>query len=241
MKILLPQFVLCRNGRLKSCPFVVLVLGVIVWFSHIIFVYLRENKNMSETIKEFRYEKSGVILFNSYSKIGTEVLSNLHLCRLQYDGKVFNSSEQLFFWLRLTGYPEHQEALLQCSTPKEVKRMGEKFMKKLGIGCDIEQDVQLLRLAIRVKYNCCTNSKAFLDNHPNDYFVEYAWWGDKTYGCVDEDTRLKQDWNQGVVCGKNVCGRIIKGVGKEVKDENGLCFITRPECLDTMKSRTLFS
>lgn len=54
---------------------------------------------MIENIKEIRYEKSGVILFNSYSKIGTEVLSNLHLCRMQYEGKVFHSSEQLFYWL----------------------------------------------------------------------------------------------------------------------------------------------
>ena len=98
---------------------------------------------MNETIKEFRYEKSGVILFNSYSTIGTEVLSNLHLCRMEYEGKVFHSSEQLFYWLRLTGYPEHQKALLQCSTPKETKRMGDKFMNKLGISDDIYRDIQL--------------------------------------------------------------------------------------------------
>ncbi|MBQ8335034.1 MAG: NADAR family protein, partial [Tidjanibacter sp.] len=81
---------------------------------------------MVKSINEIRYEKSGVILFNSYSKIGTEVLSNLHLCRLEYEGKVFNSSEQLFYWLRLTGYPDHQDALLRCTTPKEVKKLGEK-------------------------------------------------------------------------------------------------------------------
>ena len=196
---------------------------------------------MIENIKEFKYDKSGVILFNSYSKTETEVLSNLHLCRLTYDGRVFNSSEQLFFWLRLTGYPEHQESLLQCSTPKETKRMGERFMKKLGIADDIYRDVQLLRLAIRVKYNCCKEFKAFLDNHPNDYIVEYAWWGDNEYGCVDEERNLKYDWKQGIVRGKNVCGRIISGVRNEQKDENGKCIITRPECLDTMRPLTLFS
>ena len=196
---------------------------------------------MIENIKEIRYEKSGVILFNSYSKIGTEVLSNLHLCRMQYEGKVFHSSEQLFYWLRLTGYPEHQEALLQCSTPKETKRMGERFMKKLGLADDIYRDVQLLRLAIRVKYNCCREFKAFLDNHPDIPIVEYAWWGDDEYGCVDETRGLKYDWTQGSVIGKNVCGRIIKGVRDEPKDENGLCIITRPECLDTMQPLTLFS
>ena len=196
---------------------------------------------MVKSINEIRYEKSGVILFNSYSKIGTEVLSNLHLCRMEYEGKVFHSSEQLFYWLRLTGYPEHQEALLQCSTPKETKKMGERFMKKLGIADDIYRDVQLLRLAIRVKYNCCREFKAFLDNHPNDYIVEYAWWGDNEYGCVDEERNLKYDWKQGIVRGKNVCGRIISGVRNEQKDENGKCIITRPECLDTMQPLTLFS
>ena len=196
---------------------------------------------MVENIKEFSYKKSKVILFNSYSKIGTEVLSNLHLCRMEYEGKVFHSSEQLFYWLRLTGYPEYQEKLMQCNTPKEVKRTGKKFMEKLGIADDIYRDVQLLRLAIRVKYNCCKEFKSFLDRHPNNYYVEYAWWGDTTYGCVDEESSLKYNWTQGSVRGKNVCGRIIRGVRDEPKDDNGLCIITRPECLDTMRPLTLFS
>lgn len=106
---------------------------------------------MSKEIKEVRYEKDKVILFNSYSRIGTEVLSNLHICRLEYDGKVFNSSEQLFYWLRLYGYVEYQEELLRCETPKDVKKKGSEYMKKLGIVEDLERDVQLLRLAIRVK------------------------------------------------------------------------------------------
>ena len=196
---------------------------------------------MVENIQEFSYEKSKVILFNSYSKIGTEVLSNLHLCRMEYEGKVFHSSEQLFYWLRLTGYPDHQETLLQCSTPKETKTMGDKIMKKLGFADEVYRDVQLLRLAIRVKYNCCEEFRKFLDNHPNIPIVEYAWWGDTTFGCVDEDSRLKYDWSRGAVIGKNVCGRIIRGVRNEPKDDNGLCIITRPECLDTMRPLTLFS
>ena len=196
---------------------------------------------MVKSINEIRYEKSGVILFNSYSKTETEVLSNHHLCRLTYDGQVFNSSEQLFFWLRLTGYPEYQEKLLQCSTPKETKKMGDRFMKTLGVSNDIVRDVQLLRLAIRVKYNCCKEFRVFLNKHPNNFYVEYAWWGDTTYGCVDEDSGLKYDWTQGSVIGKNVCGRIIRGIQNEQKDENGMCIITRPECLDTMRPLTLFS
>lgn len=195
---------------------------------------------MVKSINEIRYEKSGVILFNSYSKIGTEVLSNLHLCRMEYEGKVFNSSEQLFYWLRLSGYAEYQEELLRCKTPKEVKKKGTEYMKRLGIVDDIERDVQLLRLAIRVKYNCCVEFKKFLDNHPNTSFVEYAWWGDTTYGCIDEDSRLKYDWSKGAVRGKNICGRIIKGVRDEAKDAEGKAIIEISDCLRAMKPQLLF-
>ena len=195
---------------------------------------------MIENIKEFRYEKSGVILFNSYSKIGTEVLSNHHVCRLEYEGRIFHSSEQLFYWLRFYGYPEYQEELMKCETPKEVKKKGERYMKKLGIVEDLERDVQLLRLAIRIKYNYCEEFRKFLDNHPNIPIVEYAWWGDTTFGCVDEDAKLKYDWLNGFVKGKNVCGRIIKGVRDEAKDAEGKAIITLPDCLSTMKSQLLF-
>ena len=203
-------------------------------------VLLKQIQDMGKEISENVYAKSASVLFNSYSTIGTEVLSNLHLCRLEYSGKIFNSSEQLFFWLRLTGYPEHQEQLLQCNTPKDVKRLGEQYMKKLGILDNIERDIQLLRLAIRVKYNCCVEFREYLLSHPAISFVEYAWWGDNTYGCVDVDKRLKYDWTQGEVKGKNICGRIIKGVRDEEKDTNGMCIISHPPCLDEMKSSTLF-
>lgn len=195
---------------------------------------------MSKEISDVRYDKSKCILFNSYSRIGTEMLSNLHECRLEYEGKIFNSSEQLFFWLRLYGYPECQEQLMGFHTPKDVKRKGTEYMKRLGITDDIERDVQLLRLAIRVKYNCCSEFREFLLCHPAIPIVEYAWWGDSVYGCVDEDTGLKYDWTKGYVRGKNVCGRIIKGVRDEVKDEQGMCIVTRPDCLDSMKPLTLF-
>lgn len=196
---------------------------------------------MVREINVIKYDKSTSVLFNSYSKIGTEVLSNLHLCKMEYEGKVFHSSEQLFYWLRFYGYPEHQEHLLSIDSPKEVKRTGERFMKKLGMVDEIERDVQLLRLAIRVKYNCCEEFRMFLDAHPNIPIVEYAWWGDSEYGCVDEDDSLKYNWYKGYVIGQNVCGRIIRGVRDEAKDENGKCIITRPPCLDRMQPPTLFS
>ena len=59
------------------------------------------TKYMFEGIEIKQYDKRQVILFNSYSRGKEEVLSNHHVCRLSYNGIVFNSSEQLFFWLLL--------------------------------------------------------------------------------------------------------------------------------------------
>ena len=62
----------------------------------------------------------------------------------------------------------------------------------------------------------------------------------RSYGCVDEDSRLKYDWSKGFVRGKNVCGRIIKGVRDEAKDVDGKALIALPECLVDMKPQLLF-
>lgn len=195
---------------------------------------------MKVEINDVVYDKSQSVLFNSYSKTGTEVLSNLHICSLEFNGVKFHSSEQLFVWLRLWGYPMEQGEILRCATPKDVKKRGAELMKKLCVKDDIERDVQLLRLAIRVKYNCCEEFRKFLDNHPNIPIVEYAWWGDTTFGCVDEDAKLKYDWLNGFVKGKNVCGRIIKGVRDEAKDIEGKAIIAIPDCLSAMKPQLLF-
>jgi ribA/ribD-fused uncharacterized protein len=194
---------------------------------------------MSSRINTLRYKKSESILFNSYIS-STEVLSNHHICELRYDGKIFKSSEHLFFWLRLYGNPEHQNKILEIESPKDVKRTGTQLIKRLMIVDDIVRDVQLLRLAIRIKYNCCTEFREYLNTTFNKNIVEYAWWGDDLYGCVDEDNNLKYNQREGYVVGKNVCGRLLSEIRDESKDENGMCILTRPACLDAMNSQTLF-
>jgi ribA/ribD-fused uncharacterized protein len=194
---------------------------------------------MSSRINTLRYKKSESILFNSYIS-STEVLSNHHICELRYEGKIFKSSEHLFFWFRLYGHPEHQNKILEIESPKDVKKTGTQLIKRLMIVDDIVRDVQLLRFAIRIKYNYCTEFREYLNTTYNKNIVEYAWWGDDFYGCFDEDINLKYNLNEGWVVGKNVCGRLIKEIRDEQKDENGMCILTRPACLDAMNSQTLF-
>lgn len=171
---------------------------------------------MFEGIEMKQYDKRQVILFNSYSRGKEEVLSNHHVCRLSYNGIVFNSSEQLFFWLLLSGHPELQEKVLNCETPKDVKRVGGQCLKKIKWEHKPENDIPALRFAISTKYIQCKEFREYLDSHPNDVYVEYATWGDKQWGATDIDENLKYK-PYGIVEGQNVCGRIIQGVLKQAK------------------------
>ena len=176
---------------------------------------------MFKGITELRYKKADVILFNSHRKDAAEVLSNHHLCKLSYNGLEFNSTEQLFFVMRLSNHPKYQEVLMQCSAPVDVKRKGQRLMDKVGYDdSDPSREIPLLRFCIRLKYLQCDEFRDFLLSHPKDKYVEYAPWGDKAYGTIDEDLQYKWDWNKGVVYGQNVCGRIIRGVLKEALQGN---------------------
>lgn len=170
---------------------------------------------MFSGITECNYEKKDVILFNSYAKGEVECLSNLHVCRLVYEGLEFNSSEQLFFWLRLSSSPKHQEMLMKCNTPQQVKTRGSGYLKTIKYQSRPEDDIPLLRLALQVKFNQCYEFRNFITRHSNSRFVEYAWWGDDTWGAVDIDATLKYDWYKGVVRGRNICGRLITELAKK--------------------------
>lgn len=88
---------------------------------------------MVEGINVCTYNKSDVILFNSYCKNQHVVLSNLYdKCRIDYQGLVFHSSEQLFFWQLLDGNEEARTKVMEAQTPKECKKIGSKYLKKMG-------------------------------------------------------------------------------------------------------------
>lgn len=168
-----------------------------------------------DEIKAVTYKKSEVILFNSYSKTDSVVLSNHYPCKIEFGGYTFNSSEQLFFCLLLSEHPKAQKSIMACNDAKEVKTKGEGFIKRKGIKEDGKKCIDYLRFAIRLKYKCCSEFREFLKKNPDKRIVEYAPWGDDGYGAVDVDIRNKWNWYQGEVRGQNVCGRIISGIRKE--------------------------
>ena len=169
--------------------------------------------NMMNGIDIKMYEKKDSILFNSYSKLNTKVLSNMYPCEIWYEGIRFHSSEQLYFWLLLDGYPLGRELVMGAKDAKEAKKIGGKMLKGWGWSSKDESrqkaSVQALRTAIGAKMAWCSEFRDVVLNSGDKKIVEYAWWGDKTFGCVDVDMENKGNWYKGAVMGQNVCGRLI--------------------------------
>lgn len=170
---------------------------------------------MVKGINEITYSKKDSILFNSYCKNGNVVLSNHYdKCKIDYDGRIFHSSEQLFFWILLEGNDEAREKVMACPTAKECLKKGRYYLKKKGWDKDSEEvqraELNALRTAIGEKMRCCKEFRDLVLSSGNKKIVEYSWWAKEAdYGCVDVDERYKYDWYNGYVRGQNVCGRLI--------------------------------
>lgn len=170
---------------------------------------------MVEGINICTYNKRDVILFNSYCKNQNVVLSNLYdKCHIDYQGLVFHSSEQLFFWQLLDGNEEARTKVMEAQTAKECKKIGSRYLKKMGWDDTQPQvqraELQALRVAIGEKMRCCKEFRDFVLKSGDKKLVEYAWW-DKMgeYGCYDVDPANKYSWYTGQVVGQNIAGRLI--------------------------------
>ena len=161
-----------------------------------------------------QFDKHEVVLFNSHSRSGSVVLSNFYPCTLTVDNVQFGSSEQLFQYLCFEGNDKVQEKILKAATPLAVKRLA----KYYAPSCTITGDAQIpiMEFCLNLKNEQCPEFRQYLDAHPNDYFVEYAPWGDTMWGMTDTDSDLKNVWRFGEVYGRNVVGTIIG----DIRDSN---------------------
>ena len=200
LPIYIVSIYIARQASIRVLAFVFLELKL----------YIR---NMNNKISNNLYEKKDSILFNSYSRTETKVLSNLYPCEIKYINMTFNSSEQLYFWLMLDGFHLDRDDLMHAANAKEAKRIGGKVLKGMGWSEDSEywqrRSVEALRIAIGRKMECCSEFRDLVLNSGDKKIVEYAWWGDSLFGCVDVDANNKYDWYKGAVVGRNVCGRLI--------------------------------
>ena len=115
---------------------------------------------MVKGINEITYSKKDSILFNSYCPTEYVVFSNHYdKCRIDYEGLIFHSSEQLFFWILLEGNEVGREKVMACPTAKECLKKGRYYLRKKGWDKDSEEvqraELNALRVAIGEKMRCC--------------------------------------------------------------------------------------
>ena len=178
---------------------------------------------MKNLKREYKIENS--VYFNS--KYGEKVLSNMYPCRLEYEGVVYNSVEQMFYALL---YKELLERNMECNNAFEVKEMYktcvmEKKASKLWgeTNEDVKRrDWDRLMLHYRIIHKChqvkFQQFKPFRDiiiNSGDKDIVEWCYWiHDNT---IDGFGTYK-DEEKGLFIGGNACGRSMMQVRKEFRE-----------------------
>ena len=175
---------------------------------------------MKDLKREYKIDNS--VYFNS--KYGERVLSNMYPCKLTYDGKTFNSVEQMFYYLL---YNFLIEKSMQCKNAFEVKEHYKTYVedKKETKGKNESKEeyekriMERLKAQYRIIHKChqvkFQQFKPFRDiiiNSGDKDFVEWCYWiFDKR---IDGFGTYKDD-EKGMFVGGNLCGRSMMKVREE--------------------------
>ena len=194
-------------------------------------------KDLGELSKYERiYNWKDIVLYNSYCLLDDDkdeqqkgIMSNFYSpCNIQFNGKSFCSSEQLYFYRIISEWGSNLdesksviEELLKCTNGRQVKnnevvkklsnKIEKNLIKKLGKEAYMIKDWKLMYECIRLKYKYCKAFRDVLDKYKDKIIVEDSLWGDNWAGAL---------WDKkiGKYRGANVCGRAIMRVYKE-RDE----------------------
>lgn len=149
-----------------------------------------------------------VILFYSKSNdlLGRQ-LSNFYPCKIQYDNKVFNCAEQLYFYL-LCDNDEDRTKFLDCRDAWEAKKLSKMTTQK-----DWKfNHIPVMREVLELKFTQNVELRKSLESTDGKELLHYAPWGD-TYWGVDKDLK-----------GRNTQGKMLmelrdKFLGKTQTEE----------------------
>ena len=179
------------------------------------------------------YDWKDIVLYNSYCLNDDDkeeqqkgIMSNFYSpCDIQFKGKTFCSSEQLYFYRLISEWGksfEECDAVLEelmtfttgrqvknCQAVKDiVKKIEKKRIKEVGLEKHSIDDWKMSYECIRLKYKYCKAFRDVLDKYQDKIVVEDSLWGDNWAGAL---------WDKkiGKYRGANVCGRAIMRVYKE--------------------------
>ena len=156
-------------------------------------------------MREYKVNES--LAFNSYNE--NFVFSNMYPCSIEYNGINFCGVDHLFHYLLFNGYNDIQSKILKCNGINgnfKAKQIAEKHRDKIS-NIDSKDRYNILYQCIKLKSEQCELFRNKLMDSKGRYLVEFAFWGDKEYGCVLEN---------GCYVGKNACGRLMMKVREEL-------------------------
>lgn len=178
---------------------------------------------MRDLKREYKIDNS--IYFNS--KFGEKVLSNMYPCKLEYNGEVFRSVEEMFHILLYRMLINKTKACKNAFECKELYNtyVMEKKEKKGKIEKDEEyekrqrqrlmDEYRLIHLCHQVKFEQFKPFRDIIINSGDKDIVEWCYWiYDKridTFGTYRDDEK-------GLFVGGNICGRSMMQVRKEYRE-----------------------
>lgn len=180
-----------------------------------------------------KYEKSRCIGFRSswesvcgrvrwfkWEKGECSVLSNMYPCRIEYEGIVFSSVEQMFHYYVYSNLPEAQDLIMKANDGKEVKKVSKQYKED---DTPLKDKFRLLQICLEHKYRSCPEFRKRLKETQDLPIVEVTTWWDVVYGTVDGENLKNGHFNGEFVgdcfLGMNATGRCIMQVRENHKND----------------------
>ncbi len=156
---------------------------------------------------ERSYKTDNSIAFNSYNE--NFILSNMYPCTIIYNNKLFYGVDHLYHYLRFDGHQAIQEAIMKKSKGLNANFIAKKIAEENNSILGKDKDTKLLYKCMKLKAEQCRQFKEALLNTGNKDLVEFAWWGDKYFGCT-----FNKQTNQ--FEGINATGRLMMQLREEL-------------------------
>lgn len=179
--------------------------------------YLKSN---SIGFYSARESVCGKVRWFKWDKGECSVFSNFYPCRIEYDGMIFNSSEQMFTYYVYADRPDVQSRIMRARDAKEVHWIAKEYDAKRNLS--IKDWVSIMKVCQEYKYLCCPEFRERVILSGDLPLVEANDWWDVKAGAID-GSKLKNGMFKGedvsdYYIGLNALGRCIMWVREKYKN-----------------------
>jgi hypothetical protein len=175
---------------------------------------------MKDLVREYKIDNS--IYFNS--KFGERVLSNMYPCRLEYEGEVYRSVEELFYVLL---YREQIRKTKACSNAFDCKKVYKAFVQddkksngesnaayEQRLREKLMEEYRIIHICHQVKFQQFKPFRDIIINSGDKDIVEWCYW---IYDQRIDTFGSYKDEEKGLFVGINACGRSMMKVRDEYR------------------------